>query len=1118
MADGPAEPERPAEPPRLHIRALPEPAENGAAVPAIPTLREGLLGVRPDELGRTAILATYLFVASCVFVLGRTVRDALFLSHYQQRVGSMLPFMFIAYGAASAVVALVYMRYAPRARRDRFVATFSLVGAITYLGARALVARETPWLYAALYVWAEIVGNLTLAQFWSVANDLHDPRSAKRLFGIIGIGRIVGLVVCGLGAGNFVSVVGTDNLLYVLAALLVVIALLVSWMGRRFGLARPDLAPQLKKYPSLLAPMRSSYVRVLALMMLVGFVAVNVGDFQFKAAARLAHPGRDALAHFMSMFYATLGVIALLLQLVGTRWVLRRFGVLGGVLALPVAYLAANFAFLAVPSIQTVTLLKISDNAFQFTIFEATLQLLYFPLPDDAKDGVRSFLEALAKPLGYAMAGVLVLAFRFIARPDTMHGIAIQSWFVLPLMGAWLAIIPVVRRRYLDSLERSIRRARVDAGIGLVNDAATRDVLLRTIAGPAARPAVYALEQLTALDEGATRGALPSALASKHAEVRIAALRTIETLRAWDLRESVTTLIDDPNDAVAAKAVDTFGELAGEDCLDALASRVHSTRPRLQDATMSTLLRRGGLEGTLAAGRVVEAWLGSSDPSDRARAAALFARPGIHGLQRIVRRLLTDAEPSVRRAALAAAGSVGDPATVPVVLEAMNDAPAASSAARALIQIGDAAINAIDVALGDEKTPRVVKLALPRVLAGIRTQRAYRVLLRHIDAPDEWVRQKVLASASRCRAAGQYESIDPNDAEPRMLREIEGVARMRAQYVASRAFLALPLLDRWVIERLRKGLIRVLRLGELAHPYGQVSAARDALFATDTARRARAVELLENLLDVRVRRQFVVELDAFIELKQSPLPRPSPPNAGTQAFVEQLLDLPESFARVIALDASQFRGLRLPDDKVRALTGDEDPAVREMAALVLATFQPDGWRDVLGRLRDDPDVRVRTYAEYSFSTGRTGMDPWDEMYTTLEKVLFLQRIPLFAEVPPEHLLALARSADVEPRAAGAVVFRHGDPGDALYFVIDGRVRVVRDGRPAVDLGESEVFGEMSVLDSSPRSDSVEVVEDSTLLRIAQEDFYDVLHDTAELAEGVIHVLVRRLRAATAAGA
>ena len=85
----------------------------------------------------------------------------------------------------------------------------------------------------------------------------------------------------------------------------------------------------------------------------------------------------------------------------------------------------------------------------------------------------------------------------------------------------------------------------------------------------------------------------------------------------------------------------------------------------------------------------------------------------------------------------------------------------------------------------------------------------------------------------------------------------------------------------------------------------------------------------------------------------------------------------------------------------------------------------------------------------------------------------------------------------------------------MYFVIDGKVRMLRDGLGSSDLAEGEVFGEMSVLDSSPRSDSAEVVEDATLLRIEQEDFYDVLHGATELAQGVIHVLVRRLRAATA---
>jgi CRP-like cAMP-binding protein len=135
----------------------------------------------------------------------------------------------------------------------------------------------------------------------------------------------------------------------------------------------------------------------------------------------------------------------------------------------------------------------------------------------------------------------------------------------------------------------------------------------------------------------------------------------------------------------------------------------------------------------------------------------------------------------------------------------------------------------------------------------------------------------------------------------------------------------------------------------------------------------------------------------------------------------------------------------------------------------------------------------------------------------LEKLLYLQRIPLFSEVPPEHLVALARSARVERVLAEAVVFSVGDPGDALYFIIEGRVQVAEPETEPATYVEGEVFGELSVLDSAPRTAAARAVCDVVLLRIAQEDFYEVLHGTSELAEGVIHVLVRRLRASAPSG-
>src|SRR5688500_6333605 len=151
-----------------------------------------LLGVRRGEGRRTIILFVYLLLASAVFVLGRTVRDTLFLSRYSL---SALPWMFVLYGIASALTVIAYARFADRISRARLVVTSVAVASVTYLGTWFLVGTDMDWVYPAFYVWSEVVANLLIVQFWTIANDLHDPRSARRLLPAIGAARVVGVVL-----------------------------------------------------------------------------------------------------------------------------------------------------------------------------------------------------------------------------------------------------------------------------------------------------------------------------------------------------------------------------------------------------------------------------------------------------------------------------------------------------------------------------------------------------------------------------------------------------------------------------------------------------------------------------------------------------------------------------------------------------------------------------------------------------------------------------------------------------------------------------------------------------------------------------------------------------------
>lgn len=139
------------------------------------------------------------------------------------------------------------------------------------------------------------------------------------------------------------------------------------------------------------------------------------------------------------------------------------------------------------------------------------------------------------------------------------------------------------------------------------------------------------------------------------------------------------------------------------------------------------------------------------------------------------------------------------------------------------------------------------------------------------------------------------------------------------------------------------------------------------------------------------------------------------------------------------------------------------------------------------------------------------------MRTVIEKVILLQDVDVFAEVPTENLAVLAAVADEVSLLAGDVLYREDDPADALYMVLDGRIRLSRGDRTVVEAGPGEAFGTWALFDDAPRLTTAEAVADATLLRIDRDDFIDLMADHVRIAQGVIKTVARRLRGLAAAG-
>jgi hypothetical protein len=137
------------------------------------------------------------------------------------------------------------------------------------------------------------------------------------------------------------------------------------------------------------------------------------------------------------------------------------------------------------------------------------------------------------------------------------------------------------------------------------------------------------------------------------------------------------------------------------------------------------------------------------------------------------------------------------------------------------------------------------------------------------------------------------------------------------------------------------------------------------------------------------------------------------------------------------------------------------------------------------------------------------------MLTPVERVLILRGADLLKDVGPRHLLGLAKVAREIEIVAGDTIYDEGDPSDALYMVVEGRVRLLRGGRTISEVGPGEAFGTWSLVDDSKRGQRADCIEDGLTLALHRDEFYDIAAGDLTLLQEVVRVLAKRLRALVA---
>ena len=130
----------------------------------------------------------------------------------------------------------------------------------------------------------------------------------------------------------------------------------------------------------------------------------------------------------------------------------------------------------------------------------------------------------------------------------------------------------------------------------------------------------------------------------------------------------------------------------------------------------------------------------------------------------------------------------------------------------------------------------------------------------------------------------------------------------------------------------------------------------------------------------------------------------------------------------------------------------------------------------------------------------------------VEKVLCLQSVEVFKHATTEmltYISSIAEEVTVDPKA---VIFSEHQMSDSMYVIVAGHVRLEKEGKEILVVGPSQSFGTWALFDNTPRLMSAVALEETLLLKIVSDTFYEFLADHEEVTPAIFKAVIERVKA------
>jgi AAA family ATP:ADP antiporter len=844
------------------------------------------LGVdlRPGEGRTVALLALAFFLIITFQYVAKTVRQSTFIDALG---AARLPVVYLLAAIVSWPLLALYIRHADRLSRHRLIAATCGAVSLGVLGFWWLYGFGWTWVPAAFYVFVSVAFVATVSQFWSFASHLLDARQAKRLFGLIGAGGLLGGIAGGQIARLAAVTLGARSALLVAAAFLLgAVGLMVPMSRRQTAGPAPAAAGAGARdrdgaaRGGLEVIRVSRHLQLTSVILALSVVVEQIVDLQFNWAVER---GTTDLVHrtaWFGNFFSLVSVAALVFQVALTARIHRTLGVGAAMRVLPATLGAGTVALMlaagAGPEILIAAAvgLKVGESGLRFSLDQATRELLFLPVPARARLKAKAFIDVFVQNGARGVAAVLLLPVVFGLFTPIQAG-----WLTLVLCVAWLVTAGAAYRTYVHSFRAGLRDRTVDtAAVINLSDVRTVEMLVQSLGSTDQRQVLHSLDILEA--NGRAHLVPPLLLYHDDAEVRRRTLRILAEVGRRAAAPLVERRLHDDDAEVRAEAIRVLIDLEAGEAAARMLPRLGDPDPRVRGAAVALLLNHGGGGAGERAELALGNMLSDANPAVRAEGmraigliqAARFDDELLRGLEDRDTHVAREAVAAVRRTTERHGANL---LFMPRLVSLLHDRRLKSDAREALVAFGPRAVPILVHFMDERGEPILVRRAIPRIVAQIGGAEAVASLAHSLHRVDDTLLRSHIVEA----LAAHREALESAGLRPVIEAAVGEEARRYLERLADVAALGegtdlrfegplvrydlreLDLLTQMVAERLEEHIKTMFGLLALILPVRDTWAAWRSLVSGRAALRANALEYLDNTLQGDLRRRVFAAID-----------------------------------------------------------------------------------------------------------------------------------------------------------------------------------------------------------------------------------------------------------------